>query len=146
MSVEESRCDSCGHVRRTYTRRFPKADLEALFDLLQRTRRGEKWVHVKDLRGISGGGDFAKYRYWGLITQRVNADPRKRDSGFWSMTHHGMGFLLGEHSIYSHVVVREGEFIRFSGTRIFARMAYRSAGFNYHELMSKIKFSDAEIL
>lgn len=136
MSVEESRCDSCGHVRRTYRRRFPKTDLMALFDLWERTRNGSTWVHVRDLKGISGGGDFAKYRYWDLITQRPNEDPRKKDSGFWSITNNGIRFLLGTRSIYSHVILLEGEFKGFSGTPIAARTAYRSAGFDYAELMS----------
>jgi hypothetical protein len=136
MSVEESRCDTCGHVSRTYRRRFPKADLMALFNLWERTRNGSTWVHVRDLQGISGGGDFAKYRYWDLIAQRLNDDPKKKDSGFWCLTNRGAEFMLGKKSIASHVILREGKCIGFSGTLLSARMAYRSAGFNYAELMS----------
>ena len=109
----------------------------ALFDLWERTQNGSTWVHVRDLKGISGGGDFAKYRYWDLIAQRLNDDPKKKDSGFWALTNRGADFMLGEKSIASHVVVREGKFIGFSGTFLSAHMAYRSAGFNYAELMEK---------
>jgi hypothetical protein len=136
MSVQESRCDTCGHVRRTYKRRFPKADLMALHDLWERTRNGSTWVHVRDLKNISGGGDFAKYRYWDLIAQRLNDDPSKKDSGFWCLTNRGARFLEGESTLYSHAIVREGECVGFSGTLVSARRVYRSAGFNYAELMS----------
>ena len=137
MSVQESRCDTCGHVRRTYKRRLPKGDLIALYDLWQRTRQGETWVHIKDLQGKSGGGDFAKFRYWDLISQRENDDRRKKDSGFWSITHNGVRFLEGESTLYSHAIVREGECVGFSGTLVSAHAAFRGAGFSYPELMSK---------
>lgn len=137
MSVEESRCESCGHVKRTYRRRFPKADLMALFDLWERTQNGSTWVHVRDLKGISGGGDFAKYRYWHLIAQRLNDDPKKKDSGFWCLTNYGRWFLEGEKTVASHAIVREGKCVGFSGARLSAHMVYRSAGFNYAELMEK---------
>ncbi len=142
MSVEESKCASCGHVRRTYKRRLPKGDLIALYDLWKRTREGETWVHIKDLQGKSGGGDFAKFRYWKLISQRENDDRLKKDSGFWALTNDGARFLEGESTLHSHAIVREGECVGFSGTLVSARAAFRGAGFSYPELMSK---SDGEL-
>mgnify|MGYP006970191130 CR=1 FL=1 len=143
MSVDESKCASCGHVRRTYKRRLPKGDLIALYDIWQRTREGDTWVHIKDLQGKSGGGDFAKFRYWELIAQRINDDPRKKDSGFWCLTNKGASFIADEELLYSHAIVREGECVGFSGTLISAPEAFSGAGFSYPELMSK---ADGELL
>jgi len=136
MSVSESRCEFCGHVRRTYTRRLPRADLPSLIRLWHCNEEGQEWVHVRELQGKSGGGDFAKYRYWDLIRARMNDDASKKDSGIWSLTPRGVAFLLGDLSIHSHAVVVDGECVGFSGTLLSVYAAFRTSGFDYAELMS----------
>jgi len=130
--VREEKCQHCGDVRITYARCLPKSDLRALFSLYHNEK---EWVHIKELTGKSGGGDFAKYRYWGLITSSLNDDPKKKDNGFWKITERGEKFLLSNLSIPAKALVCRGECIGHQGDFIDIYQALAKSNFNYTELM-----------
>ena len=133
MSTHEERCEHCGHVRRTYKRKFPIGDLRALYSLY---RHDAIWVHIKDLDGKSGGGDFAKFRYWGLIEERENDDPSKKNAGYWRLTAKGLAFVRERLEIRTHAVVVDGECIRLEGEWIGIRKLWILGGFDLRELMA----------
>lgn len=48
----------------------------------------------------SGGGDFAKLRYWGFVEEMSNADPSKKTSGAYKLLAFGKAFV--ESSFYTN--------------------------------------------
>jgi hypothetical protein len=123
----------CGHVTRTYKRRLPVADLWTLVKLY----RLGGWVHIRDLQGKSGGGDFAKLRFWGLIAEQDQHDPETRTSGVWRITLTGEAWIEGKILIPSHVVLRNGKRIELIGDLWSFREAVRRGGFDFQELMRR---------
>ncbi len=139
VSVTKETCYACGHVRTIYRRRFPKSDLPALLALFRASQQGAVWVHVTRLRKRTVGGDFAKFRYWGLTEERPNEgphNPHKKTSGYWRITERGSEFMLGRHSVHTHVFLGpKSEFIRLDGERVNLKEASQMFGFSYLELM-----------
>ena len=133
----EEKCEHCDSIVRTYRRKFPKGDLLALASLLRMHRKGNLWVHVSDLEGKTGGGDFAKYKHWGLIEERPLDDGDKRTSGMWRLTVKGKAFIDNEINIPSHAIMRNGKVLSFDGSYTTMKNMCHSAGFSYAELMGR---------
>ncbi len=120
---DDTECPVCTGRVKTYRRTLPAADIPALVSLLhltvleERSRKkggepaGYVWIHIKNLQGKSGGGDFAKFRYWDLIVAKPNVDdPTKKDSGYWRITHQGADFVRNKIRISKRISIRMGEF------------------------------------
>lgn len=98
---DDTECPCCTGRVKTYNRNLPQADLPALVSLYMTTQKrklagelGDIWVHISDLQGKSGGGDFAKFRFWDFIVAKPNEDdPSKKDSGLWRILPVGVAFL-----------------------------------------------------
>ena len=134
MSVIEHRCETCGHVTRTYRRRFPKADLDTLAALYGKTLAGAEWVHISKIKRHTSGCGFAKFRYWGFIVTRATKVDTK-DSGFWRLTVAGRRFMSGDERAWTHVILEDAAFMGFAGELVDVHDAYAMAGFSYSELM-----------
>ena len=134
--IEET-CPHCNTVVRTYRRKFPKGDIKSLVQLRRAALRGDGWTHIKDLQGKSGGGDFAKYRYWGLITEKELGTEDKRSSGYWKLTGVGKDFVEGATTVHSHVILKNGEALSFDGKQLTMKNLCHASGFSYDELMGR---------
>lgn len=130
----EHRCAHCGHVTRTYRRRFPKADLDTLVMLYAKTLSGAEWVHISKIKRHTSGCGFAKFRYWGFVETRETESDTK-DSGFWRLTEQGRRFMAGTERAWSHIILEDATFKGFSGKLVNVKEAYAMAGFSYAELM-----------
>ena len=69
-------CLCCGQRVQRYKRKLNSSMARMLIRLNILSRNAE-WVHLRDIiKGISdtGGGDFSKLSYWGLIQEKKNED------------------------------------------------------------------------
>lgn len=146
---EDTDCPVCMRKVKTYKRNLPAADLPALAYLLyltvieekRRKKAGEPaghiWIHIKDLQGKSGGGDFAKFRHWNLIVSKPNEDdPSKKDSGYWRITHRGADFIRNRIRISKRILLRMGEFKGVAGTEeVDHKKANKKCHFHFQKLM-----------
>lgn len=141
---DDVECPVCTSRVKTYKRKLPAADLPALVSLYETSAEaklaGEKgliWVHIKELQGKSGGGDFAKFRFWGFIVAKPNDDdPSKKDSGLWRLTQKGYHFLLGKTTVPKKMLFRMGECRGPYGTdKVDFKGANEECWFHFQELM-----------
>lgn len=52
------------------------------------------FLHKRDwCAWSSGGGDFAKLRYWNFVLEQPNTDPQKKSSGMWALLPAGKSFV-----------------------------------------------------
>jgi hypothetical protein len=137
MSQDDVICPACTRRVKTYKRKLPIGDLRALISLkLLHALNGRFW-HIDMLHGKSGGGDFAKFRFWGLIEEADSGEGGdKPHSGCWKMTVAGVSFVEGKIKIPTHVAVRLDEcFGPASDKFIGIREAAALGGFDFKELM-----------
>ena len=136
----EDKCPTCGHVRRIYTRRLPKADLDTLSQLYGMSQKtGQEWFHISSIKRHRSGCGFAKFRYWDLVEEGNNNDPDKKNSGTWRLTPKGKDFMSGVIRIPSHVQILDAKCIGYAGDKLNVRDAYRIAGFSFAELMAPFR-------
>jgi len=88
------------------------------------------------LEGEGGGADFAKLRYWGLIMELENDNPKKKNSGIWIITKKGGEFLKSGKQIPKYALIYNGKFLDFDGDEIITIQSALGNKFNYQELMS----------
>jgi len=120
---DDSYCPCCTQRVKTYRRAIPQADLPALGSLVKLTKDAIHvfkrahptakppvfWFHISQLQGKSGGGDFAKFRWWDFIVAKPNEDdPTKRDSGFWALKRTGAKFMRNQLSVPRRMFDRLG--------------------------------------
>lgn len=145
-SQDDTVCPVCTSRIKTYTRNLPRADLGALVSLYYLTTQQEKgtgqvcseFFHIAELQGKSGGGDFAKFRFWGLIESKPNADdPSKKDSGLWRITPKGREFVENTRRLPKKVFVRLGEYQGVATTdEVNLEEANEECYFDFQELMN----------
>ncbi len=98
------------------------------------------FVHVSNfgvLRGRAGGGDFAKLRFWGLVSEEppVNSKLKPR-SGYWRMTESGVSFALKKTEVSKNVHVRLNKPILFSQATISIQQCLNEP-FQYQEIIGR---------
>jgi len=128
-------CPCCNRFVRMYKRRVSSVSAVCLIRLYKLSNRTHnKWFHIKDIQGKSGGGDFAKLRYFGLIEEASNDCPNKRTSGFWRITDEGRRFVKGWLSVPCYVKVYNGKVYGEGAEKITIHQALNEK-FDYAELM-----------
>lgn len=131
----ESDCPCCGRFSKIYTRKLYST---ICWQLIRAYRLGaaDEWVHSSQLipNGVSGVGDFAKAKYWGLIVPKQNDDASKKASGEWMLTALGVSFILGKVSVPKHVLVFDDSVIHQS-VETASIVQCLDEQFNYSELM-----------
>lgn len=83
----------------------------------------------------SGGGDFAKLRYWGLIAEIESDNPKKKNSGKWIVTAAGRAFLQSIKRIPKYALIYNGRFLEFEGTETVTFRECLGEDFDYENLM-----------
>ena len=137
-------CPCCDGRVKTYNRKLPQADIPALVSLLKSTTDkksagalGDVWVHISDLQGKSGGGDFAKFRFWGFIVAKPNEDdPSKKDSGLWRITPIGEDFLTNGLEVPMKMILRKNVVLGAGIEQVNFKKANYECYFHFGELMA----------
>lgn len=131
-------CPCCGQMVKLYKRKLYAIQARGLIELYKLDQTESKYYHIREIEGKfrgSGGGDFAKLRYWKLIEEKPNEDdPSKRTSGMWQITDRGRDFVLGNVKVRSHMTIFDGKFQGLEGDLITIQEALGKK-FNYSELM-----------
>jgi len=127
-------CPVCGQFVKVYRRTINKAMARQLSQAYRKFGVGQEF-HISDVFP-GGGGDFAKLRYWGLITEIENSDHNKKSSGKWYVTFSGAAFLKGTASVSKYVLIYNGKFLDFEGLAPITFKECLGKDFDYHELMS----------
>ena len=81
-------CPCCGRRVQRYKRHINSAMAATLIWTCREFFRTQDWVPVArdGPRLAIKNREYARLRHWGLIEAKPNADPKKRDSGFWKPT------------------------------------------------------------
>lgn len=128
-------CPVCGQFVKVYKRTI-NASMAAQL-IRAKMRYGSKSFHIRDLiEGEGGGADFAKLRYWGLIVELENTNPKKKNSGRWKITHSGLAFVLGYGQIPKYALIYNGRFLDFDGDETVTIQSALGKNFDYQQLMS----------
>ena len=130
-----TRCPCCGQMVKLYRRKMYAAVIRDLIGLYH--RRHDHFHHVSTFcyNKKSGGGDFAKLRYWGLIEEKTEpGNPFKRKSGYWKITEIGIAFVENRAFCPQYVLVYNQRARYFEGENIDIEQALGEQ-FNYQELM-----------
>ncbi len=145
-----AQCPCCDQRVQLYQRRIDSAMAfilvqMALYFVQPGAARTDHWLHIpRFLERFKGrpdtrGGDYAKMRFWGLIT----AKPEIRDdgsprAGFWRITDFGHEFARGVLSAPRFAYTYNNHVVRFSVERTDI---YRALGekFDYAELVGMVE-------
>jgi len=133
-----ARCPCCNQYVKMYKKRLSSTAtlmMIRLYRIEQKT--GEKYHHLNELMAgysISGCGDFATSRFWGLVEEMPNDDPKKKASGMWSLTEVGKKFVTKQARVKSHAKTYNAKCYGLVGEYIDVEEALKEK-FNYEELM-----------
>jgi len=106
-----TRCRCCGRHAQLVKRGMTEARAKMLVGLVRVQKgTGGEGVRVRDIplgrKDVRvGGGEFAKLRYFGLIEEKPNEDPKKTRSGLWKATEAGVDFCYGRHTVPKYALV-----------------------------------------
>ena len=126
-------CPCCAQNVWKYRSRIYAPMAVALCDLVRIFKSTNYWVHVKELRGYNGGGDFAKLVRWGLIFQKANEDSGKRSSGCWMPTQKGIDFVERKITVVKYLLCFNNTVLGEAGKQVSIIDAL-GRKFNYSEL------------
>lgn len=130
-------CPCCGQMVKLYTRHIYARMALDLIDLYKLDRNNpNQYFHITEIEGNrrSGGGDFAKLVYWGLVVEQKNDDETKRTSGYWAITKKGRDFVNIKITVPKSVKIFDGKFFGYSEKHVTIRDSLGKK-FDYSELM-----------
>ena len=113
--------------------------------LIRLHRLGPGFHHLGDFlspdgrkipKGLSGGPDFAKLRFWGLIESMPHIPNEKKNSGFWQITEKGKAFVLCQITVLKYVSTYSNKVLGFWGPPVTIKDCLGTK-FNYLELMNR---------
>lgn len=139
---EGIRCPCCIQFAKRYRRKLGSGMARWLIALYLAGAH-DAWVHVSEAGAMMkrGGstvrtGDYAKLRYWGLVTPSPKREDGKSSSGLWRLTERGIAFVRGQLEVRRCAVVYANELQGFEGPLINIRVALGDE-FNYDDLMAR---------
>jgi hypothetical protein len=136
LADDGAACPCCGQNVKLYRRKLYATPARQLIILWQqRDNDAEGWTHIGKLNEIvSGGGDAAKLRYWGLVEAADERSRLENSSGMWRITERGEAFVCDRLRVRKYVLLFDGRVIGFDGDEIGVRDALGTA-FDYAELL-----------
>lgn len=139
-SVERSgpsSCPTCGQPTNIYKRGISVAMAKALIKLyhLEQRHPEKYWHHIREI--YRERGDWAKFKFWGLIEEAENVDQDKKTSGFWRTTDDGRAFVLCQMEIPKYALVQWGStLVGFADQAVTIKTCLDSKNkFSYQKLM-----------
>ena len=131
-TVEGHDCPECGQFVKLYERQISAPMAALLLRLFKLDRKSpDQFFHVSEITP----GDFAKLRYWGLITMQANTEAFKRCSGYWAITDRGRQFAKGKLGVPKYALVYNQDFYGYEGGLVNIH-ACLDKHFDYSELMA----------
>jgi hypothetical protein len=135
---EKLDCPCCRRYAQIYKRRINKSMAIDLINAV-RLKAYRDFVHIRDIQANhSGGGDFAKLRWWKLVEQQTNDDETKRDSGLWKVTQLGLDFMQGLVDLPESVTVYDNEVLSVSDKLKSFKECLKEP-FDYQEILRGIE-------
>lgn len=130
-------CPLCGQYAKVYKRKINAGMAADLLRLYRLNVHGmyNDYHHYTKFCNKSGGGDFAKLVYWGLIESKPHTQDDKKSSGYWAITQRGIDFAEGKITVIERKHIYNGEMCGESGGQVTIRDAL-GKNFNYSELMN----------
>jgi hypothetical protein len=135
-------CPCCGQFVKRY-KRVINAQMAAALVAVYKHEPNEffhvgRFIITQGHLRTSGGGDFAKLRYWGLIEAQIGfREDGCKHNGHFRMTQKGRDFVQNKKRVESHVYLYDGQLEGFSDSFIDIETALGKK-FNYSELMRGI--------
>jgi len=128
-------CPCCAQMVKIYRRSIYEGMAAWLIDMCRETT-GDEWSRVNpgDTRS-QYGGDYAKLIHWGLVEQKVNVDPKKKDSGIWRPTARGRSFARGKLKVPKYAFIYSSLLLRTGGPKVSIHNV-KWKKFSYIELWS----------
>ncbi len=128
-------CPCCGGRAQRYPRRLTVAMAKALVEFYRHRDRKGGFVHYrKALEDPTLWSDYGKLKYWGLLEQAENEDPKKAQNGFWRITFAGKEWLKARRMMPEGCTVYMDQAEGFFGEQITVARALRRP-FDFSELM-----------
>ena len=129
-------CPVCGQFVKVYKRTI-NASMAAQLIKADKQFGIHHTFHINEiLEGDGGGADFAKLRYWNLILEIKNDNPKKKNSGRWIITVLGRAFIMGYRKMPKYALIYNGRFLEFDGDETITIQEALGNKFNYQSLMT----------
>ena len=129
-------CPVCGQFVKVYKRTI-NASMAAQLIRADRQFGIHHTFHINEiLEGDGGGADFAKMRYWGLIEEIKNDNPKKKNSGRWIITVFGRSFIMGHRKMPKYALIYNGRFLDFDGDETVTIQEALGNKFHYQDLLN----------
>lgn len=129
-------CPCCRQFAKRYRRRLNKGMVLALAWIYQMGSPEREWVFLPDApRHVMRNREHGRLAAWGFIEAKPNADPTKKDSGYWRITENGSQFIEGRRLALSHCYFFGGEAPELDHAE-YLHVSDVVRGFDYRELMA----------
>ena len=136
--VELVKCECCGHIRFTYTRKFNSNMAVTLLALYKHNVNG--YVKVEEFlleHGYKRCGDFSYLVHYRLLEkQKGKRDDGSKKNGYYRLTALGILFVEGKHKVKESFIISENKLLGFSEKEIDIKQALGEK-FNYSELIQQ---------
>lgn len=84
----------------------------------------EKYQHYEKWK-VGASNNYSKLKYWGLIDEQPNNDPKRTGSGHWRLTYSGVQFVQGEITIPKSIFIYNDTVVEIEGNT--ARISFAEA-------------------
>lgn len=145
--VKEVTCRHCGHITRTYKRKFNQGMAMTLL-CMRRTllldSPPDGFMNLNQLKGFGGfqpsqSRENGRVALWKLIEEQPNEKTGKRTSGCWRLTPFGFSFTGCMATVPQYIVETNNVLEKYDGEMVsIADCLANSARFSYSELMQKM--------
>lgn len=133
-----AKCPCCTQTVKVYPRKIYSTMARGLIELYKMNALKPDYYHIGTIESMrqSGGGDFAKLTYWGLVEEMPKdaAQTNQRTSGYWRITEQGKEFVMNNLRVPEFVDVFNGNPLRMYGDPVGIQDAL-GKDFDYEELM-----------
>lgn len=145
--IKEDKCPHCGHITRTFKRKFNWGMAMTLLcmrrvTLLDKPLDGFMNLNqLKEWRGFNPAQsrENGSISMWKLIEEKPNEKTGKRTSGYWRLTELGRSFTDCTLAIPQRIVVRNKTLLGYDGPKVsIDDCLLTSAKFSYSELMQRM--------
>lgn len=132
-------CPCCEKFANIYNRKLNDNMSFSLMSLYRLSKNNDQgtpgWFHMSRIgTPDSGGGDFSKLRWWGLIKHMPDDPPEgKKSHGYWGITQKGRDFCELKITVESHAVEFASKCLGRTGSQVTIKDTLGEK-FNYDEL------------
>lgn len=138
LQQKNSTCPCCSQKVNMCSYKIYDSSALALIKLKQLTDKKKKPYHVYDFAESTAlhvrASHYADLRHWGLIEPFKSNDPKKKSSGFWTITQKGIDFVEGKIRLPEKIKMFNNTFFGYDGDDIDIIQALGQK-FNYYEIM-----------